>query len=43
MPAEPSKTYMAKVLEDAHMRAWLAAAAAETWTIEHSEIGRPGP
>ncbi len=41
--AEPSKAYMATVLEDAHMRAWLAAAAAETWTIEHSEIGLTGP
>jgi len=42
-PAEPSKTYMATVLEDAHLRSWLAAAAAETWTIENSEIGRPSP
>ena len=41
--AEPSKAYMATVLEDAHLRAWLAAAAAETWTIEHSEIGLTGP
>jgi glutathione S-transferase len=42
-PAEPSKTYMAHVLEDGHMRAWLVSAAAETWTIENSEIGLPGP
>ena len=31
--------YMATVLADAHMRDWLAAAAAESWTIEASEIG----
>lgn len=35
-----STTYMATVLEDAHLREWLASAAAEPWTIEHSEIGR---
>jgi glutathione S-transferase len=32
--------YMATVLADPHMRDWLAAAAAERWTIEASEIGR---
>jgi len=32
--------YMATVLADPHMRDWLAAAAAESWTIEASEIGR---
>lgn len=31
--------YIATVLADAHLREWLAAAAAETWTIENSEIG----
>ena len=31
---------MATVLDDAHMRDWLAAAAAERWIIEESEIGR---
>ena len=43
LPAEPARTYMAHALEDAHLRSWLASAAAETWTIENSEIGRPGP
>jgi glutathione S-transferase len=33
-------SYMATVLADPHLRDWLAAAAAETWTIEASEIGR---
>jgi glutathione S-transferase len=37
---EASSAYVATVLADAHMRAWLAAAEAEPWTIEHSEIGR---
>jgi glutathione S-transferase len=32
--------YLATVLADAHMRDWLAAAAAESWSIEASEIGR---
>jgi glutathione S-transferase len=32
--------YMATVLADAHLRAWLAAAAAESWTLEDSEIGK---
>ena len=35
-----SAEYCASVLADAHMRDWLAAAEAESWTIEASEIGR---
>lgn len=35
-----STAYVATVLADAHMRDWLAAAEAESWTIEASEIGR---
>jgi glutathione S-transferase len=35
-----STEYAATVLADAHMRDWLAAAEAESWTIEASEIGR---
>lgn len=35
-----SSEYYATVLADAHMRDWLAAAEAESWTIEASEIGR---
>ena len=35
-----SAEYSATVLADAHMCDWLAAAEAETWTIEASEIGR---
>lgn len=37
---ESTAAYMATVLDDAHMRDWLAAAAAESWIIEASEIGR---
>jgi glutathione S-transferase len=37
---ESSAAYTATVLADAHMRDWLDAAAAESWTIEASEIGR---
>ena len=37
---DASAAYMATVLADAHMRDWLAAAAAESWIIEASEIGR---
>jgi glutathione S-transferase len=37
---ETTAAYMATVLADAHMRHWLAAAAAENWIIEASEIGR---
>jgi glutathione S-transferase len=35
-----SAEYSATVLADAHMREWLAAAEAESWTIDASEIGR---
>jgi glutathione S-transferase len=35
-----SHAYMATVLEDPHMREWLDAARAESWTLEASEIGR---
>ena len=35
-----SAEYAATVLSDAPMREWLAAAEAERWTIEASEIGR---
>ena len=35
-----SADYAATVLADAHLREWLAAAEAESWTIEASEIGR---
>ena len=37
---ETSEEYVASVLADAHLRDWLAAAEAESWTIEASEIGR---
>jgi glutathione S-transferase len=37
---ESSAAYMATVLADPHMRDWLAAAAAESRTLEASEIGR---
>jgi len=36
---ETGNDYVAAVLADVHMQAWLAAAAAESWTIDHSEIG----
>ena len=36
----PSTAYVATVLADPHMRDWLDAAAAESWTIGASEIGR---
>ena len=35
-----SSQYSATVLGDAHLREWLAAAEAESWIIEASEIGR---
>ena len=38
---EDTVEYMHTVLADAHLREWLSAAAAESWTIEASEIGRP--
>jgi hypothetical protein len=37
---EVSRTYVATVLEDVHMRDWLDAARAERWIIETSELGR---
>jgi glutathione S-transferase len=37
---ESSTAYVATVLADPHMRDWLDAAAAESWTIEASEVGR---
>ena len=37
--SESSAAYVATVLADAHMQAWCAAAAAEPWTIGHSELG----
>jgi glutathione S-transferase len=40
-PLRPaSAEYSATVLGDAHLRDWLDAAEAESWTIEASEIGR---
>ena len=35
-----SMEYSATVLGDPHLRAWLDAAASESWTIDASEIGR---
>ena len=35
-----ASAYVATTLADSHLQAWLAAARAETWTIEASEIGR---
>jgi glutathione S-transferase len=37
---QAAATYAATVLADPHLRAWLEAARAESWTIEASEIGR---
>jgi glutathione S-transferase len=37
---DTTAAYMATVLADTPMREWLAAAAAESWIIEASEIGR---
>jgi glutathione S-transferase len=37
---ESAAQYMATALADDHMRSWLAAAAAESWILEASEIGR---
>ena len=34
-----SAAYVATALADAHLQAWCAAAAAETWALEHSELG----
>jgi len=38
--SDHTAAYMATTLADPHMRDWLKAAAAESWTIEASEIGR---
>jgi glutathione S-transferase len=38
---DSSAAYVATVLADPHVRAWLTSAAAESWIIEASEIGRP--
>jgi glutathione S-transferase len=35
-----ASAYVATALADSHLQAWLAAARAETWIIEASEIGR---
>jgi glutathione S-transferase len=35
-----SAAYVGAALDDAHMREWLKGAAAESWVIESSEIGR---
>jgi glutathione S-transferase len=37
---DATAAYVTTVLTDAHMRDWLAAAAAESWSLEASEIGR---
>jgi glutathione S-transferase len=36
---DSTAAYMATVLADAHMQDWLAAAAAESWINESSEVG----
>lgn len=36
---EGTREYMNTMLADAHLREWLSAATAESWTIEASEIG----
>lgn len=38
--SETARWYMATVLEDSILQSWLAAAKAEPWTIEGSEVGR---
>jgi glutathione S-transferase len=38
--SDATAAYMTAVLADAHLREWLAAAAAESWTIAESEIGQ---
>jgi len=35
----PAADYLATVLADAHLGAWVAAAAAEPWTIAAAEVG----
>ena len=37
--SETARWYMAAALEDATLQSWLAAAKAEPWTLEASEIG----
>lgn len=37
---ETSTGYLQAVLDDVYMRDWLTAGAAESWTLEASEIGR---
>jgi glutathione S-transferase len=37
--SETARWYIAAALEDAIMQSWLAAAKAEPWTIEASEVG----
>jgi len=37
---DPSAVYVATALADEHLRDWLTSAAAESWIIESSEIGR---
>jgi glutathione S-transferase len=37
---DTSAAYVATVLADEHLRDWLNSAAAESWVIESSEIGR---
>lgn len=37
---ESSAAYAATALADGHLRDWIRGAAAESWTIENSEIGR---
>ncbi|MGH8303414.1 MAG: glutathione S-transferase family protein [Steroidobacteraceae bacterium] len=37
--SETTRWYMASVLEEATLQSWLAAAKAEPWTLEGSEVG----
>jgi glutathione S-transferase len=39
--ASGMQDYQSTVLADPQLRDWLAAAAAESWTVEASELGRP--
>jgi glutathione S-transferase len=41
-PAGAAGDYLATVLADAHLADWIAAAAAEPWTIPAEEVGAPG-
>ena len=36
---QPAAAYVATALADAHLQVWCAAAAAEPWTLDHSELG----